>query len=1150
MGSIPLKKAAWMLVLLFWAGAGKILSADFTDIPLIGREEAPVIDGAIRPGEWSKSLCTTGFVQLFDGLLLSGKEGYVYLCADDENLYVAVRSMAKNNDPGGGLTSAARQRDGDVYSDDSIELVLQSDSDSNTAYHIIANSSGVVFDRRFTRVPHSFDLTWDCPGLRIGSEAKSGWWEIEFRIPRKSIGSPSEKIRMNIGRNWSGTGASALNSTSNYFHPSTLLEFNLRKETPAVQIVRTGNIQDGFWSPEIRVGFLPPGKKIRVDAVLKEHAARNDSGQILKLASGTFSKPGTLSFEYGVNGRNLYSLEVTARDCADGRMFFHRCFYAKRGSTSGLIPPSHEFDLKEFGFGQCFQYPSMNSARLNLAVPGNRKVRSVTALCAGKSDPLSKKNGDWNGMIRTPPVAGRYPVSLCFEMEDGKRKIIENVLVLEKKTFPWQNNSFGKKEIILPPFKGIVRKNNALEVILRRYEFGGDGLLKSLQCLGREMLAEPMHYELRVGGKNYRLEGKVPAITVRGDGYCAEIESKAVSPEGMALTSRGRLEYDGFYWNELCLENVAGKVVEKLTLVIPLEDAEAPLFHVIAADTIRRNPSGKVPGGQGTVWDGTLLHRPTLKGELTVLPQFVPYVWLGAEKRGLSLFFQDSYGMKLSEKDPAVRIVRRQGKLFLEADFINRPVRLGNGHRLAFGLHATPVKTYRGEWREYFQTYFSNALPDMKKICVIHAPAMGFANTWERRPYKDDWDLYRFVVRQYKTGRDIGIENEVMKWDDRHKNQVSKEYSDLPDVGRESYVRWYFSCRKSYIHDAKILQGPALPVRYSDPSLSGYKDEGVQYFKSEWISQPSHYIGASRMFYVPSYMDYILAVYRDELNAGLEGLYFDDMFFFTCRNPDTAAKVDEEGILHAQTGLLQMRELVKRAAVMQYEKGLNPRFLQVHMTNALIVPVFSFATSTLDWEDHYGEEVFQKRFPDDFVRAESLGTQIGTEGVVLDGIVRNKIDKKTWDGGTFEQLTRSALSVMLPHDLKPWLRMPPDAGMHRPTLYRTYAILAAFRIWEPDCKYVPYYETDGAIAGVPEGVTFATYRRPGKVLLIFGNSGEEKHFAFTADAKKLGLAPGTRFCNAETGEECPGGRVRLGKNDFMILTAGIRIPVPPFQNRP
>ena len=202
------------------------------------------------------------------------------------------------------------------------------------------------------------------------------------------------------------------------------------------------------------------------------------------------------------------------------------------------------------------------------------------------------------------------------------------------------------------------------------------------------------------------------------------------------------------------------------------------------------------------------------------------------------------------------------------------------------------------------------------------------------------------------------------------------------------------------------------------------------------------------------------------------------MFLIPCRNPDTSG---------GSFGILEMRELVKRAAVMQYECGQRHPLLQIHMTNALLVPSFAFATSLLTWEDHYGEDLFQNRFPVDYVRAESLGTQVGCEGIVLDGIKRKTTSEADWKGphGKFRQLTRNQHALLLPCGLTLWTRS--GAAVDIGERLRLLAPLAKFRIWEPECVFVPFWEDDGLLGKVPDGVLLSSYRRGDEVLAVIGN---------------------------------------------------------------
>ena len=52
---------------------------------------------------------------------------------------------------------------------------------------------------------------------------------------------------------------------------------------------------------------------------------------------------------------------------------------------------------------------------------------------------------------------------------------------------------------------------------------------------------------------------------------------------------------------------------------------------------------------------------------------------------------------------------------------------------------------------------------------------------------------------------------------------------------------------------------------------------------------------------------------------------------------------------------------------------------------------------------------------------------------------------------------------------------------------RLLAPLSAFRIWESDCNFVPFWEDDGKLGRAPEGVLMSSYRRGDEALVVLGN---------------------------------------------------------------
>ena len=148
-------------------------------------QDAPVIDGDPNDTAWA------GQPLYFLNDWRSGKKpnaatsfrmGY-----DDRALYFLVRC----GDPAASkLRAKCKDRDGDVYRDDCIELHLTFDSAKSQRTQILVNSIGTVQDFAHTLNEAGVDvgdLTWDCDGLVAAAKADEKGYTVEVRIPLASV---------------------------------------------------------------------------------------------------------------------------------------------------------------------------------------------------------------------------------------------------------------------------------------------------------------------------------------------------------------------------------------------------------------------------------------------------------------------------------------------------------------------------------------------------------------------------------------------------------------------------------------------------------------------------------------------------------------------------------------------------------------------------------------------------------------------------------------------------------------------------------------------------------------------------------------------------------------------------------------------------
>ena len=249
-----------------------------------------------------------------------------------------------------------------------------------------------------------------------------------------------------------------------------------------------------------------------------------------------------------------------------------------------------------------------------------------------------------------------------------------------------------------------------MSVVLRRYKLGGLGLWSSAKAAGnvsagaeRELLASPMVLRIDDGKV---LEGKGRFVDVKPNR--AVFEGKAEA-ESVVVTSRCVVEVDGCMKVELTLAPGKGsRPLKALWLEVPLKDAEAPLWH-LSTTACRMSPAGETPKGEGVVWSGVADKKKYLPpgavgGHEDEMwrSNFNPYLWLGAEERGLCWFADNDAGWELDPKGavPCQELIRKDGVLTFVARLVQTPVTLAGPRTITFGLQASPVKPMsRADWR-------------------------------------------------------------------------------------------------------------------------------------------------------------------------------------------------------------------------------------------------------------------------------------------------------------------------------------------------------------------------------------------------------------------------------------------------------------------
>ena len=140
--------------------------------------EPPVVDGRLTDAGWQSARAITGFRQ-------RGKEdkaqyqSVAYALYDDNHLYVGVRCLEPNPER---LKSALSEDVGDLFDEDSVEIMVKPHSGRSRYFHYVVSASGAVYDALRTHRGSGIHADWN-GDLSAAAASGAGYWSAELRIP-------------------------------------------------------------------------------------------------------------------------------------------------------------------------------------------------------------------------------------------------------------------------------------------------------------------------------------------------------------------------------------------------------------------------------------------------------------------------------------------------------------------------------------------------------------------------------------------------------------------------------------------------------------------------------------------------------------------------------------------------------------------------------------------------------------------------------------------------------------------------------------------------------------------------------------------------------------------------------------------------------
>ncbi len=1078
-------------------------------VPFLAK--APVIDGRITPDEWPTMHVARFVSQQND--LLQARPGEFWIGCDGVRLYIAVRSAVH---PTTGIVATQRPRGaadlGDVIYDDSLELWIDNKPGAATGqyFQIMVNSHGALYDASFERKDKIAQKFWRVQ-MEQAHSVMDGLWSAEFAIDLASlhITDPEQPLAMRVCRNykhpWDQSRWAPL--VRAFDTPDTMPKIRFTRQAPIVSEVGLQST-DGI---DLALDVSNPTKsplplQVRIGGNAQDQP-RYFKDWTLTLAPGERRRLAyqTPFFTAG-NYPALGEFRVAG---PDGQLYYHRDLKWQTAPTKSWDTIASANVAEAVTFQIAF-LPTARTLRWQTAFAGwkdkgtvtRARVEVVAADGTRVAAMSAEVRKDWatGGTLTLPALApGKYQTHLFLDGQTPADKPLKSAGFLYDTNFPWLNNTLGISDEVIPPFTPLVVRERTVEAVLRQHDMAYNGLWAQVRSQGEPLLSAPMTFTVRQGGKEQLASGMLSFREKHPHRVTTEGRWRAGSLEGRTL---GEMDIDGCMKVTLELSQRDQVPVEGLELVIPLRAGETSLMHA-CGEGLRANFAGAIPAGQGIVWESKHASRDKLLGT------FLPYLYVGGPERGLVWFASNDRDWIVDGADAvsALALERRGETLFLRVRLIQKATTLTRTHRIVFGLQATPVKP--------LPTAPDGRVWGVSSGGQFDALLLGMCMYWgghlyDVAPVGRDYSIVQKIAHAKKDGtRDDAFFSAYIKAHPELKNEIN--WAAAP-------------AKVDAIIPYTNLRGENMGV----PEWPVYQDEWRR-FDFTWRleaaqEQPIDFATTP----VRSRQDYLLWAYREFLRNGFDGIYWDNICLYDNENPATGqGYIREDGQFQPDTDIWELRELTRRTAVLFHQLGKR-NLTMPHMTNAYLLPVFSWTTINFDWEWKYGGSDFQERFTRDYIRAASLGRQGGNVPVVLSGITEvNDPAQRQW-------VERTRAGVCLAHELIVYQADPLYIRIRKHLFAQGYGTAACrtYHYWDPQ----PVVTVDGL-----DVAWFAAAGTDG-VTLIITDYGDGGTGTVRVNAKALGLPADFTVVNWEEPKDttrAQGGGFQLTglkKHDFRVLT--------------
>lgn len=1100
-------------------------------LPLM--KSAPTIDGTVNVEEWAGADRMEGFGR---GAMLSPLEASFWVGSDGKDLFIAVVSETP---PGGRILSRFSPLPGDVdaqtWLDDSIEMVIDplptTPSGQRKLYHANINAQGAISDMIYVVGGNAepWRGNWRSASKVIGDR-----WHFELALPLKDLGLTEADLQgkpmgIRLCRNWKQTPLAGQTEWSPmggaYLNPATIPAVTWDSASPVVQVLQLKD--PGKSGAHIKMTVANPGVtplevQVAIDYKPKSSASQN-LVRNLKVGPGE-----TLPVELTGSAMNEDVFTSLLVASPSGKTVYYRRNFSWRADRPEVVWALDELATRKIQTSFAY-YPSFNKIHFKVNV-GNLEGRERVNV--GTLE-LRKKGS--NGPLATTemPPFKEFTSNIMWDVPDLGEGEYEAILKLKganadpvvtsfvRHVFPWEQNKLGKSDVVVEPFTPIEVKGNAISTVLRKHILDKMGLWEQVESLGKPLLSGPMRLEITVGGK--LVDFRDATLKIVSQSPTKVVTESKLSAGTLQVQTNGEWDYDGMQkWILELAPGTSPTTVDSLVLVIPMINKQMPLFHA-CTDGIRFNYAGATPVGSGRVWDGSKAPRNSIIGT------YVPYIWLGAEERGLSVFGENDRGWVTADKIPCQELTRNGEVLDLKLNLISKPVVIDSPRRIMIGFQATPTKPMPKDWRMCIESWGLKTPEGGRKISFN-----GSCWSWgaltpclDVYPVNEDFTLFEKFAEARKSGvaDKAYIENWLAKYLPLYKG-IQEEQSV------RNHVNFGFNQAVGGGKNQLLLYTNARGVRFDTPEGQTFIDE---WHRDEFSSRKWPLGGgvAYDLNTGESFRDYAVWYYKKMLDTFADAIYWDDVFMASCFDVvGTEAYELPDGRIQPSSGLLDMRSLIRRTAVLNHEMGRVVRSNQTHMTNTALAPVLSFAGTQLSWEDKGSAMDYQYRWSREYTRAETIGRQHGNVPFVLH-LLRDMPSPDTPEGKEKRLwVDRTFTAAGLVHEL----RSNGSIEIFDNALQQLYD----YGYGSDIAKVYNYWEENLPVTLSRADASHLVVTKPGSAMVVVSDYGDGGDVLLALDRKLLGMQGDLTAVDMESKqpvEVTADGKVKINlkKHDFKLV---------------